>query len=196
MLYRILFEGETRVLSSLYNGMNTLCVDPTISLSHKVVKTLPTHFPSKQGVSSSDLEHMVFVPAKNQAGYDIIYVEKQATSDESVIVCVECRFSDITASSTLSLPDINKKYKLVQDRFRPYFSGSLLYGHSVKEENTFLIFCAFRKLSNEIVVGNLPKNIIVMGREQLKGLYTPSLSSRPQFISSRADGVADDVKKR
>lgn len=51
------------------------------------------------------------------------------------------------------------------------------------EDNLILVVCAFRDLSN---IGTPPQNTIVLGKESLKQLYTPTLSSRPQFILPEA----------
>jgi hypothetical protein len=51
----------------------------------------------------------------------------------------------------------------------------------LKEENLFLVICTFRKINKNAREG-LPANTIVLDRQQLEELYTPSLAIRPQFI--------------
>jgi hypothetical protein len=50
-----------------------------------------------------------------------------------------------------------------------------------------LVVCAFRDVAKNITA---PTNTVVLDREMLKALYTPSLSSRPQFM------LPGDVKKQ
>jgi hypothetical protein len=95
---------------------------------------------------------------------------------------------------------VQKKRKLTLKQFRPYFQkgiislplhaviiterktvGVSLGGFTLTEKNLFLVFCALRDVPGN-VTANLPTNTIVLDREKLKILYTPSLSSCPQFI--------------
>jgi hypothetical protein len=57
----------------------------------------------------------------------------------------------------------------------------LLDGLALKQENLFLVVCAFRDV-NANAITDLPQNTIVLNRDALKKLYTPSLAARPQFI--------------
>lgn len=65
-------------------------------------------------------------------------------------------------------------------------TGATFCGFTLKEENLFLVICDFRR-TNSNVWDDLPANTIVLDREQLEALYTPSLASRVQFICNERD---------
>ena len=65
-------------------------------------------------------------------------------------------------------------------------------GLTLKEDNLFLIVCAFRHV-NDNAITELPANTIVLNRDMLKALYTPSLASRPQFILPLQPGELTQV---
>jgi hypothetical protein len=52
------------------------------------------------------------------------------------------------------------------------------------KQNVFLIVCAFRKLESKLKDAKID-NTIVLGIEDLKKLYGPTLASRPQFILTK-----------
>jgi len=193
VLYRILFSGEKCSLSLFYGaGAKNLVVDPAIVLSTKSADLcmLPTHFPPTKPthVLPLDLERKVVVPYLDNPGFDLVYSEKRHEYGH-IIVCVECRFSIPQAATVLSLEEVTNKHKLVHERFSSYLSGEKsLCGLKITGKDLYLVVCAYRKT---FVQGVLPSNTIVLGQEQLEKLYTASLSSRPQFISSQADSVAD-----
>jgi hypothetical protein len=60
-------------------------------------------------------------------------------------------------------------------------TGANFNGFTVKEENVYLVICAFRETNDNVREG-IPANTIVLDRAQLEALYTPSLATRPQFI--------------
>ncbi len=62
-----------------------------------------------------------------------------------------------------------------------------LGGLTVKEENLFLVICAFRQVDKKVMKES-PANTIVLDRDMLKSLYSPSLASRPQFILPLQEG--------
>lgn len=82
VLYRILFSGEVRNLSSLYpSEVKNLAIDPKFTLSNKSVDLclLSTHFPpnDKTLLGSVDLRNQVLVPYLGNPGFDIVYSEEQ-----------------------------------------------------------------------------------------------------------------------
>jgi len=118
-----------------------------------------------------------------------------------VIVCVQCNSNPSSESATVLDKVIDNRNSTLK-QFRPYFkkgkslcfvlflnttiitecTGVLLDGLTLKEENLFFVVCAFRDdKGNQDTHKNLPPNTIVLDRGQLKKLYTPSLSCRPQF---------------
>jgi hypothetical protein len=200
VLYRNLFSGENCTLSSFYGleGEKLLANDPVITLSSKSTDLceLPNHFPPKDStdVLPSDLECQVVVPYLDNPGFDLVYSEKRQGDAQPIVVCVECRFSIPNATTVLSLGEVETKHQLVYERFSVSLGEKSLCGLKLGKEDIYLVVCAFRK-TFVVTAEKLPSNTIVLGREQLKRLYTPSLSSRPQFISSRAHGVADNRKK-
>jgi len=55
----------------------------------------------------------------------------------------------------------------------------------LKADDIVLVICAFRELTKDLAdVKKLPKNTIVLGKEELQTIYSPTLASRPQFLSS------------
>jgi len=134
-------------------------------------------------------------------GFDIVNFE-QSTDDtrkaEPIVICAECRFSDPASTTSQNKDEIKNKRSLTVAQFRPYFEeGKQLDGHTVKEENLFLVVCAFRDVNNN-VSAHLPQNTIVLDRDMLKTLYTPSLAARPQFILPLKEGEStkmEDVGK-
>jgi len=72
--------------------------------------------------------------------------------------------------------------------------GGELFGKStvgklgLKADDIVLVICAFRELTNDFaddnIVTKLPKNTIVLGKHDLQSIYSPTLASRPQFLSS------------
>ncbi len=118
---------------------------------------------------------------------------------EPIVLCVECRFSDPEAKTVLSKLDVKRKRDETVRQFRPYFrtgikslatsiftyidmnTGACFNGFTIKEENLYLVICAFREMNNN-VCEDIPSNTIVLDRVQLEALYTPSLATHPQFI--------------
>jgi hypothetical protein len=69
--------------------------------------------------------------------------------------------------------------------------GPPFYG--VKLQGIVLVVCSYCKQNQNVTSNSLPPNAIVIGREQLERLYTPSLSSRLQFLCDFAyDSVASE----
>jgi len=202
VLYRILFHGEIHTLSSLYHsGAKNLCSNPSFTLLKKDINLckLDTEFPPPHGLSGilpNKLKHQVFVPYPDNPGFDVFYIEEQpkSKSAEPIAVCVECRFSDPKATTALSLAEVHDKHQKTHKQFASYLpkGGESLCGLTLKEKNIFLVVCAYHKIPC-FANNTLPSNTIVLGREQLNHLYTPSLSSRPQFITSSNVNVDADV---
>lgn len=67
-----------------------------------------------------------------------------------------------------------------------------LDGLTIKKENVFVVICAFRDVHANAIT-DLPQNTIVLNRDVLKTLYTPSLAARPQFILPLKEGELTQV---
>jgi hypothetical protein len=83
------------------------------------------------------------------------------------------------------------KRQLTEKAFEPHLEGGELFRKStvgklgLKADDIVLVICAFRELTKDLAdVANLPKNTIVLGKEELQTIYSPTLASRPQFLSS------------
>ena len=126
----------------------------------------------------------VYLPAKNNRGFDIIVFEN--TDKGNIGFCIECKFSDPTSTTGLTLQEIQIKAGLMHGIFEStYEYGKNLYQRfELTEERVFLIVCAFRKVQN-LDIKELPNNVIVLNKEELSILYTPTLSTRPQFICNQ-----------
>eukprot|EP00026_Physarum_polycephalum_P013206 Phypoly_transcript_13585.p1 GENE.Phypoly_transcript_13585~~Phypoly_transcript_13585.p1 ORF type:complete len:237 (+),score=19.20 Phypoly_transcript_13585:123-833(+) len=114
---------------------------------------------------------------------------------EPIVICTECRFSAPTANTYISKRKVQKKCELTVEQFRPYFAkGAQLDGFTLKEDNLFLVVCAFRNVRKDALTDKeLPKNTIILNRDRLKALYTPSLASRPQFMLPLKHGELTQV---
>jgi hypothetical protein len=162
----------------------------------------PSHFPQDWSANASlpmfpegVLTQYMIMPLNNP-GFDIVGFEnKRADGIESepIIICTECRFSDPASTTKLDKAAIERKRDLTVDQFYLYFKkGEQLDGLTIKEENLFLIVCAFRDVNNNVIT-DLPQNTVVLNRDMLKALYTPSLAARPQFILPLQHGESTQV---
>jgi len=191
ILKRTLFSGTLVTVSGIYLGAAQAANsnDPSFRLSCKSsVCKWPSHFPhsltsnpeSNPAFSAEFLAQHVFIPHAGNPGFDLAYFEKSEKGDP-IIICVECRFSEPTAATKLNRDAVLEKRKNTIEQFRPYFEGVSLGGLTVTEENLFLVICAFRYVTKNAKT-NLPKNTLVLDRDMLVSLYSPSLASRPQFL--------------
>lgn len=100
----------------------------------------------------------VTVAGKGNPGFDI-------GRTKEVMLTIEIRWSD-EGSTDISLADILKKRALIP-------------------AESILIVLAYRELGHGVVPEDLPPNTMVLGWEQLRKLYGPSLAARPQFWVKR-----------
>jgi hypothetical protein len=60
----------------------------------------------------------------------------------------------------------------------------------------FFVYAAFRPLPQSSEHWKLPKNTIVLGRDNIKGLYGPTFQGRPLFILSQLKPIQGNTIKR
>lgn len=108
-----------------------------------------------------DLDQEVFLMdfTKNNPGFDIVIFEQK-----KVVVAIECRFSKPDATTILSSTEVKNKHTLATEAIRQHFGA---------ETKILLVVAAYRKVADIMV---LPANTIVLSREELDTLYSPSLS--------------------
>jgi len=200
-LRRLMYQGEQVTIGSYYrleSSENTS--DQPFVLEPKTIYELVHHFPSvtkenpmgdavvKNGRFITKLDKGIFKPAANNPGFDIVVFEAGKA------IAIECRFSNPEASTVLPLEDALRKRQLTEKAFEPHIEGGELFGKStvgklgLKADDIVLVICAFRELTNDFaddnIVTKLPKNTIVLGKHDLQSIYSPTLASRPQFLSS------------
>jgi hypothetical protein len=206
-LVRLVHGDRLHTITSLYGGeLKTGSPNPSFypSAMSPDLYYWPTDFPSEKSKPVPDfrpgtLSQSTILPATNNPGFDIVRFETRRADDkyklEPIVICTECRFSDPTAKTYLSKGEVQEKHALTVKQFHPYFAkGATLDGFTLKEDNLFLVVCAFRNVrKNALDDKELPPNTIVLDRDRLKALYTPSLASRPQFMLPLKHGELTQV---
>ncbi|KAL6076187.1 SAM domain-containing protein [Balamuthia mandrillaris] len=138
-------------------------------------------------LSLQDMASYVLMPAAGNPGSDITLIEKKPDNRGYIVINIECRYSHPTSGTQLTTSELERKWELMQQQFKPLFVRSHrpkpkeLKNMQLKPEDVYLVVCAFRQ-SAVVVPDSLPQ-LLVLGREKLQELYSPSLAIRPQFLS-------------
>ncbi|CAH1766625.1 5576_t:CDS:1 [Entrophospora sp. SA101] len=135
----------------------------------------------------------------------MVIFERKADESGYIAINIECRFTYRDHQTTLESKEILNKYKNMKKKYlmhvrylcnrlrsetNAWENGSFYDKSSVgklkmTENDICLVFVVWRDLDlgmlSHEVLNN--KNIIIVDREHLKKIYTPSLVSRPQFYS-------------
>ncbi|GES92830.1 hypothetical protein GLOIN_2v1783590 [Rhizophagus clarus] len=151
-------------------------------------------------IEDQDLEKYMFVPIKsNNSGFEMAMFEKKANGRGYIAINIECRFSWPDSETTLSNKIVDK-YNRMKTKYLPHVkSGPQMVRRSKGSEveltdsrtcigklgmvieDIYLILVVWRNigtLSREVMDN---ENIIVVKKENLEKIYSPSLVSRPQF---------------
>ena len=118
----------------------------------------------------------VFLGAPRQPGFGLFTIERKASGDGYVVIFVNNKYSNPSAKSTLDEDDLNHCWK----GCKGFLGNPVFEDLKITAADCFLVMAAWRTI--ELEQQNLNSRIIVLGREDLAELYTPSLITRPQFI--------------
>ena len=188
--------GATVSLSELYGGgialhghtwspdRVRLKVYPQVTEVRECQQPFPSN--AHLSVGWQQLPKYVFRGTHNQPGHDITAVHRSVTDATELIACnVECRFSSVVGESdqltttTLTLNEVLDK-KCKSDSSYDKLNG---LPASVKITPYLLVF-AHRHCNVE--AGKLPPNVLLFGPEQVRGVFGPTLCSRPEFLRKYA----------
>jgi len=197
VMIRYLLGGESWSLMEIYANaiysQKFVDMDWTLTPKSQGVIRLDHHFAVTARNPIEGAFSFVFLPANGNPGFDALIFE-QGLSKKSFALCVECRFSGVDSSTLLSLDDVTCKRNLMVREFKDFLAKpktkktpSLCeqsLGSSLTEEDLYLVVCAYRQLKADITAADLPANVVVLDRQTLDCLYSPSLCFRPQFIFS------------
>ncbi|KAL6062831.1 hypothetical protein QOT17_011974 [Balamuthia mandrillaris] len=163
----------------------------------KGVMQLRNHFPCTTAsavfaadgkeLSLKDLTSYVLMPATGNPGFDITLIEQKPDNRGYIVINIECRYSHPTSGTQLTTSELERKWELMQQQFQPLFTRSYgqkpkeLYNMQLKLEDVYLVVCAIRQ-SALVLPDSLPQ-LLVLGREKLQELYSPTLAMRSQFLS-------------
>jgi hypothetical protein len=211
-----LIASDNISISSLYK-LDTQTPIRAFSPSVKSFLQLPHLFSNSDEVKSeSTLLENVIMPAESNPGFDIVTMEN-TVDEKQIAIAIECRFSQPGSTTQLTLGEIQEKRELTLREFEKikgkghfivcflFFNIYLIFCFSegpvanLKEEDIYLIVCAFRNLQNGVLPHSIeypkgeskeeskPKplrNTIILGKERLSKIYGPTLANRPQFLLS------------
>lgn len=202
MLKRVLFSGSTRTFAEFYNCPTKLQLNPSFVLQKKDLKFLNQHFNEyceKEKPQVDTLLDHGFLPAANNPGFDFISFEKNVNSNELIAIAVECKYSyPGSKNTTLNKTKVEEKWVNTLSQLETLSSiliclifillDKKIEGKTLlKQSNIFLVVVSFQKVTKELLPGDscvLNSNILVLDKEALEYTYSPTLFSRPQFISS------------
>jgi hypothetical protein len=152
----------------------------------------------------------VFVPTKsNNSGFDMVIFEEKSDRSGYIAINIECKFSYPNKKTILESKEISDKYKHMKSKYLmhvKYLSGTRnsvcwKYGRfydksavgklKMSENDIYLVFVIWRDVGNlgNDILDN--ENIIIVNRDKLKKIYTPSLVTRPQFYSDELQKIKD-----
>jgi len=178
LLHRILCN--TRVdLGAFYSKKPIGCVF-NAGWKHGLVKQLSSHFGAAvSGGELSDPLSALFLCAPENPGFDAVSFE-QVEPGKVLAICYEMKYSRPGAGTSLSADDVKKKVKLTEASFP---TGLKVGSYEVVEHR--LVIAAYRQAS--VDTKTAAKDVIVLDRDDLNLVYSPSLASRPQFGAVQVD---------
>ena len=218
LLYRVLRENGKKIsLHEIYGLSDKGKKEIEIQLQRKEIVYCheEIEFPPNGEIYNSskqpfeNLIDYLFVPKKsNNSGFDMVIFERKADESGYIAINIECRFTYRDRQTTLKSNEILDKYENMRRKYQMHVrylrnsetdaweNGSFYDKSSVgklkmTENDIYLVFVVWRdigKLSREVLNN---KNIIIVERENLKKIYTPSLVSRPQFYSQIYEQIND-----
>lgn len=193
-LRRCIFADRRASFQELYGA----CIsgeNPAITLRPRDVLHLASHVCTAGEADVKKFAASIVLPALNNPGFDVLVLESDDRGSRFA-VCIECRYSYPSSSTQISVEDIVEKYDLTIGELKSRFAELGLSS----EKQVFLVVAAFRNITAAAITkkvyekfaspnlklkyasSGLMPNIVLLGKEELKRLYTPTLVSRPQFI--------------
>lgn len=185
ILRRLLYEGQMLSLAEFYNFPKLNNAAPLkFKLAPKQFFNLKQHFPQfpphrledDVTLSAADLQKSVVKPARDNPGFDLAIIE--VANPTTMAVAIECRFSEPGADTKLTQTEVQKKHQLTRTAFASVLKRSII-GKALDRHSVVLVVVAYRELAGMQV--NELENTIVLGRAELQALYSPTLTTRPQF---------------
>ncbi len=154
-------------------------------------------------LSFDALTNNVLLPKAGNKGFDMVIFEQKANCEGYIAINIECKFSAAESKTTLEKAAIWDKHTLMMRQYANLMKGkgpAVLKQLSLGKTDLYLVIIAFRKIPK-----NYPEidrreghHLITLGRKILQALYTPTLSSRPQFLASlegnQEQGEEEDMK--
>ncbi|RIB18707.1 hypothetical protein C2G38_2245604, partial [Gigaspora rosea] len=211
LLYRALRDDGKEV--SLYEIYGLLNIDqPKIKIRQKIsiARLDSLEFPppdevcDTEGKSIKNFVNYVLVPTKtNNGDFDMVIFEQKVGDTGYIAINIECKFSYPGRITKLSNNEIKEKYEHMKNKYYShvryerqtirnspmnweegkFYDRSAVGKLKMTIDDVYLVFVAWRDvepLDNEVKNN---KNIIIVKRENLEEIYTPSLVTRPYFYN-------------
>jgi hypothetical protein len=118
----------------------------------------------------------VFLGAPRQPGFDSCTIEPKASGNGYIAIFVNNKCSSPLAKTSLDQDDLAQCWKGCEG----FLGNPVFVDLEITVADCFLVIAAWRTM--KLREPNEDSRIIVLGREDLAGLYTPSLIARPEFI--------------
>jgi hypothetical protein len=232
-LIRCLYRGRAVSLNALYKGRNEEILtripdNLQIVLHHKKglvrlrnqfpsnknfaasVEEFPSELNSKNAATeefpseSTPVEDNVMLCAIDNPGIDILLKEQTIAPTRNIAIGIECKFSDIDASTQLTSAEIRRKKDLFEKSFNKgectlfntdSTDDSIYKAFNINPKDRYFIMAAFRDSPEKWTKADIPENTIVLRRSDIKHLYGPTLQARPQFILSKLYPEFNTIKR-
>ncbi|CAG8570192.1 40706_t:CDS:2 [Gigaspora margarita] len=211
LLYRALRDERKEM--SLYEIYGLEHIDqPKIELGRKIgiVKVENVEFPPSdeiydiEGKPIENFVNCVLVPTKtNNCGFDMVIFERKFNDTGYISINIECKFSYPGRMTKLTTNEIKEKYKHTKNKYfnhvryeiqktrnsivswetGSFYDRSTIGKLKMAINDIYLVFVVWRDMEplDDEIKNN--KNIIIVTRENLKKIYTPSLVARPLFYN-------------
>ena len=119
----------------------------------------------------------VIMPGDNNPGFDLAIPVSGVDGNgiaNTQLQLIELKYSQPQCNSTIDMIEIRNKHK----------QAMKCIGNNMLVNNVYLIFVCYRNLQLELKgkTEELPRNVLVLDRNDLDRLYGPSLVSRPHLI--------------
>ncbi|CAG8546746.1 678_t:CDS:2, partial [Gigaspora rosea] len=143
----------------------------------------PDEICDTEGKSIKNFVNYVLVPTKtNNGDFDMVIFEQKVGDTGYIAINIECKFSYPGRITKLSNNEIKEKYEHTKNKYYThvrYERQKIRNSPMSWEEGKFMTDLPdVGPLDNEVKNN---KNIIIVKRENLEKIYTPSLVTRPHF---------------
>ncbi len=163
---------------------------PQIHVNRKTkVQVLEGYFPppNTTGMTAEALMDLVVMPEhKNNRGLDTAIFEKKSSGHGYISININTKHSQMGAKTYLTRASVESAKKKMDDAYAPHVEGGAHYGKSpvgqlgLAASDVYLVIPSWRKVSEKW--DTIPERVIILRREQLKSLYSPSLYPIPQHL--------------